>query len=363
VSTAHTPKSAPRPSRLMLALVAAIALILGDGSATFGESSSHVQTQDGQITFARQMSDDEDSGHTTYVVDPDGAHLRALASPADFPRWSPDGTRLALGDMPCMFGGACAAVIVNIHNAKARTLPDPAPEKFDLFYGCTVWSPGGDRLACGGEGSAPGVSGIYTVRATDGRGLTEVLSCADGCGPADYSPDGRHLALVADDAQGITQLYTVRLDGTGLHQLTSSDVPVNADSSASWSPSGNRLLFSRAPADGHRRAIFEVNADGSEQHQVPIPRCGGATDVDDSLGCFGPSWSPDGSKIAFCQFDSGTGLSDVYTVDADATHRHQVTHDTSGLPLTSTDWGTRKDQGARPHSHGGDGPRESLAAR
>src|SRR5436190_20126980 len=114
---ANAATNASRPWRLvLLALVAALTLTLSVVSTTFGETRPHRHAQNGQIAFARQVSEDEDSGHTTYVVDPDGGHLQAKASPADFPRWSPDGRRLAVGDMPCMFGGACAAVIVNVRN-------------------------------------------------------------------------------------------------------------------------------------------------------------------------------------------------------------------------------------------------------
>jgi Tol biopolymer transport system component len=332
---------ATRPLRLVLALAAAIAVSVSGVPASLA-TAAHGDADRGQIAFARQVSDDPDSGHTTYIVDPDGRHLQAVASPADFPRWSPDGSRLALGDMPCMFGGACAAVILNVRSGNARTLPDPAPESFDQFFGCTVWSPDGERLACGGVSSAPGKSGVYTVRAGSGTGLTRVLSCDNECGPADYSPSGRRLALVGDDDGGLTQLFTVRLDGTGLRQITYFDVSIDGDSSASWSPTGNRLLFSSAPDGLHRRAIFEVNADGRDLHQVPIPRCGGAIDAEDALGCFGPSWSPDGERIAYDQFDPTTGIQDVYTVDPAGTHPFQVTHDTSGLPITTTDWGTRE---------------------
>ena len=325
--------------RLLGASIVAMLAAFGVLSSA-GPVPAQAGGQNGQIAFAREASPPA-NGHVIYVVNPDGSGLQQVAAPADFPRWSPDGSRLALGDMPCMFGGACAAVILNVDSGATTTLPDPTPGQFNQFFGCGVWSPDGARLACGGLGDAPGVSGVYTVRSNDGGGLTKVLSCDNECGAADYSPDGKQLVLTGDDSNGQTQLFVVRLNGTGLHQITfSDDTPVTGDSGASWSPSGDRILFTRRPATDHRKAIFEVNADGRNLHQVPIPGCGGAFADPQSVACIGASWSPDGTQFAFVALSDKTAVQNVYTANADGTQPSQVTHTRNGLQVTSTDWGT-----------------------
>ncbi len=333
-----------RPRRaLMLATMAVVAaaLAVSGASPTAAHTSTTGHAHNGQIAFARQASDDPDAGHITYVVDPHGAHLRPVANPGDFPRWSPNSRLLALGDMPCEFQATCAAVLVTVATRETNTLPVPAPGLFDQFFGCTVWSPDGKRLACGGLSSSPGTSGVYTVRADNGGDLRKVLACSNECGPADYSPDGRQLVLIGNDSQGLTQLFTVGLDGRGLRQITHSDIPVDGDSAASWSPTGDHLLFSRQPDELHRRAIFEVNADGTDLHQLPIPGCGGAFDAENSIGCFGPSWLPDGKKLTFGHNDAATGAQNIYTAHADGDHPRPVTRDMSGLGVTTPDWGSR----------------------
>jgi Tol biopolymer transport system component len=307
--------------------------------ATAGPVPAKAAGPNGQIAFAREATP-PDSGHVTNVVNPDGSGLRSVAEPADFPRWSPDGSRLALGDMDCMFGGACAAVILNVDTGATTTLPDPTPARFDEFFGCTDWSPDGTRLACGGLGDAPGTSGVYTLRSTDGGDLTEVLACDNECGPADYSPDGRQLVLTGDDSNGQTQLFVVGITGNDLQQITFSDSAVDVDSGASWSPRGDLLLFSRHPDADHRRAIFEVDADGTDLHQVPVPGCGGAFADPTSVACFGPSWSPDGTRFAFARASAKAHVQNIYTVNADGTDPRQVTRKSSGLEVTNPDWGT-----------------------
>jgi Tol biopolymer transport system component len=286
----------------------------------------------GRIAFARQATPAiEDQGHVVYTVDPDGTHIQELAEPADIPRWSPDGTEIAIGDAGCMFEGACSAVIFNADSGSSRVLPNPRP---DLFVFCNVWAPDGAKLACGGLGDAPGVSGVYTIRSSDGGGLTQVLSC-DECGPTDYSPDGKRLLLGLGG-----QLFSVKLNGSGLRPITPAGTPVDTEGGPSWSPRGDQILFGANADPDHRRSIFIVNADGTGLHQVAIPGCGGALSDPTSISCFHPGWSPDGTKVVFVRASAMFNVQNIYTANADGSGLFQVTHNSSGLEAVYPDWGT-----------------------
>jgi hypothetical protein len=303
----------------------------------------------GRIAFARQTAP-PGNGHVSYTVNSDGSHLQQLfAGHSDFPRWSPDGTQVSLGDMDCQFDGTCAAVIVDPDTGGTRVLPNPDPTQFSGVF-CDTWSPDGARLACGAGGDAAGVSGVYTIRSSDGGGLKKIVSCdvfgpGAECGPADYSPDGGQVLLMGPDQNDETELFLVNLNGSGLHQITPDGTLVDGnDVIASWSPSGNQILFGGHTDSDHRRSILIVSADGTGLHQVPIAGCGGPSSAPTSIACFDPGWSPDGTRIVFSQASVSSGgftVTNIYTANPDGSHVVQVTHASGGLEVTAADWGTQ----------------------
>jgi Tol biopolymer transport system component len=132
-----------------------------------------------------------------------------------------------------------------------RAHPQPDP-KLELFCGGS-WSPDGDRISCEGFGvDDPSLSGIYTIRTSDGGGLRRITSNPDGFdAPGDFSPDGERLVFtrfVDDEPVGApdgsmivftrsswttpvssSPLYIVNRDGTGLLQVTDGDADDNPD--------------------------------------------------------------------------------------------------------------------------------------
>ena len=98
---------------------------------------------------------------------------------------------------------------------------------------CDPWSPDGTRLACGLFSEATGNS-VYTIRSSDGGGLKKVVSCdaispGAECGPNDYSPDGKQLLLEGPDQNGEAELFVVKLNGSGLRQLTPTGTRFEGD--------------------------------------------------------------------------------------------------------------------------------------
>ena len=124
----------------------------------------------GQIAFAR--FDATLGDQVPYTINPDGTHQRQISTPivtGELPRWSPDGTRLAI--LCC--NEISVALIVNPDTGSTVSLPNMDP---DLFYGCNVWSPDGTHLACEAGFIDPSRQGIYTIRSSDGGALTQITS-------------------------------------------------------------------------------------------------------------------------------------------------------------------------------------------
>jgi TolB protein len=290
----------------------------------------------GQIVFVRfdpLLPSSLEEPKFIYTVNPDGSHEH-LVGEGDCPRWSPDGTRLAI----C--GGSGTAHIVDPDTGGFRVLSNPDP---NLELHCPFsWSPDGQRLACEGFGETdPSRTGIYTVRSSDGGDLTRVTSNPGGDDiPGDYSPNGKRLVFGRVDYPtdpAALGLYVVRLRDNQLRQIAPAGLP---SSFGDWSPQGNEIVFSQRVTPDARSSIWVVHADGSGLHEIPVqaqPACGGAYSDPGSQGCFGPRWSPDGAKIVFARGTSPDSDSNIYTVNADGTNLTQLTH---GGADSSPDWGT-----------------------
>ena len=318
-----------------LILIAALAGMVAAVALTALPAAAKPPGANGQIAFARF---DATLGDTVaYTINPDGTNQQQVFSPtvtAELPHWSPDGSRIA--DSCC----GLAAFIVNPDTGSNVQLPMTDP---DLFYACNVWSPDGRHLACEAGFIDPSRQGIYTIRSSDGGGLTQITSNPGGDDiPDSYSPDGKRLAFTRQNPDGSLTLDTVKLDGTGLLQLTPTGMDIQFGTGA-WSPQGNDIVFSAQASDSVAGSIWVVHADGSGLHQLPIPACGGPFSDPNFNYCLEPAWSPDGKKIVFSLFIAATAQREIYTVNADGTGLFQVTHGVSTVPgegAEAPSWGT-----------------------
>ncbi len=143
---------------------------------------------------------------------------------------------------------------------------------------------------------------IYTVN-RDGTGTTRLTNYDAYTAEAVLSPDGKKIVFTSLK-DGDLDIYTMNVDGSDVRRLT--DVP-GYDGGPWWSPDGTKIIYrAHHPKDAGELAqyqellaqglirpskveLFVMNADGSDQRQVTA--LGGAN--------FGPSWSPDGTKIIF----------------------------------------------------------------
>jgi len=68
--------------------------------------------------------------------------------------------------------------------------------------------------------------------------------------------------LFVSDSSGTMQLYSMKLDGTDVKQLTDDpDFPIT---DAKWSPDGNKIALT-SPMGRNGATIFIVNADGGNK--------------------------------------------------------------------------------------------------
>jgi Tol biopolymer transport system component len=321
-------------SRIFTLATTMMLVFLGTGGPAHGKTPG----PNGQIAFAGFSHTLGDS--VTYRVNPDGSNQQQLffGAPSGFPNWSPDGTKVSIGTACADGTETCAATIVDVDSGTFVQFKWPDPT---LETDCGVWSPDGARLACLGLGvTDPSRNGIYTIRSSDGRGLTRITSNRGGeDDPGDFSPDGNRMVFARSNEDGPVGIFVVKLNGSGLRRITPPGFLVDDEPfGGRWSPTGNQILLTTRTDAEHRLAIWIVRADGSGLHKLPItPACGGAFSDPKSVSCFEPGWSPDGTKIVFTRISANGTQKNIYIVNADGSGLTRVTN-TGGA--SQADWGT-----------------------
>lgn len=194
-------------------------------------------------------------------VDAAGGDMGALfvvGGHDNFPAWSSDNRLAYWSDL----GGSRAGIRINgwtfIDNVFCRqTRPAWSPDDQFLVVSLVISST---------------EHGLYRVNLDDRR--TFLIHRGEGTrndelllNPA-VSPDGTSLAFSKElpviGGRGRTELWTVRLDGTGARRLTSG--PRIDDDFPTWSPDGSQILFTRGL--GEQARLFIIGANGENLEPV-----------------------------------------------------------------------------------------------
>ena len=193
-----------------------------------------------------------------------------------------------------------------------------------------TWSPDGSRIAFVNRDAATPSGSIWTASAdgsnpallTDGEG-----QCPDGIFHPDWSPDGTKLAVICypDPAGKQGSVATFDLATKTVTRLYTVSWPEHLDAAPSWSPDGSMLAFGILHWDPTDQFI-----DGSLV--AVVPTSGGdarrLTDLDTNMTS--PDWSPDGSQLVMHSNELGNmhttdQPSNLYLIKPDGTGQRQIT--------------------------------------
>ena len=282
------------------------------------------------------------------------------------PRWSPDGRHVAFARV--LEPGVVAILLVNASGGSERNLGELFPRisiitNFDL-----AWT-GDSKYILAAAGRAVGQpSHLLRVSVETGevRTIFNAEAGSAGYNSLDVSPDGRRLAASRDD-QGTTSVDIFDLSGDS-NVANQRHFRQTAAGAVRWAPDSRDLLFRisannpsplfRMSAEtgavtpllwtgvgathpaisaGAGRLVFTRNHRDTNIWRLAVgsePRPTPEKIAVSSFREVAPSYSPDGTRLAF--HSNRSGLVQIWIANADGTGARQLTSSVTPLSTTGT---------------------------
>jgi len=263
-----------------------------------------------------------------YTIEADGTGGRFLRSEPncqdEYASYSPDGSSITFRrtyfhtpsetDVAGMY-------VMDLYGGQLTNLSVVSNPNPDTDRSATAaWSPDGQWILF--NSYRDGNYEIYKMR-SDGTGAVNLTNDPGSDRYGCWSPDGRQIAFVSSRS-GWSEIWAIDADGGNPHQITC--LPELATKRyPDWSPDGSTIVFEGGPESSEGSEIYSVRVDGTDLQQLTsFP----------SDGKSYPRWSPDGSKIAFNASWSGVffGQTLPYVMDANGGNCYRMVPDYVYVP-------------------------------
>ena len=168
---------------------------------------------------------------------------------------------------------------------------------------------------------------IYVMDADGGNPRRLTNNPAKDLAPS-WAPDGKRIAFISDrdghphrvPGWFTSEIYVMDADGGNPRNLTNHP---SDDRSPSWSPDGTRIAFQsyRDNDRNHNIEIYVINADGSNLQRI----------TNNLIADEDPAWSPDGERIVFSSAREGHVVhnlditDEIYVMNADGGNQRRLT--------------------------------------
>lgn len=150
---------------------------------------------------------------------------------------------------------------------------------------------------------------IFTME-VDGKNKKQLTSGRNEYWMPAFSPDGKKIVYVSRLSDKM-DIYFMNVDGSNQMQLTTSGINM----APSWSPNGTQIAFAHAEGVGTVLNIWVMNADGRGKRAL-------TTSLNENNNV--PTWSADGQKIAFTS-NRNRGRYQLWSLDLNTSILTQLT--------------------------------------
>ena len=263
--------------------------------------------------------------------------------------WSRDGNFFAL---PAQHGGRDDLVVFDMNRHRVYRRIEVA------VSGITnpTWSPDGTRLAF--TGLSEGMSNLFVVDA-DGTGLRRLTEGRAAALHPSWSPDGRTIAFVTDTGpqSNFAELRAGPLSialydvATGGIELLPGMVETNIN--PQWSPDGTSIAFVSDRTGVANVFLYEIAERRIYQLTNVFSGVSGITNKSPAI-----SWAPDADRLAFTYYENGEFT--VYTVDDPRSLKGDPYHTPASTEIIAAPPDPSSTNGAEPQTPP-ELPRPSLA--
>jgi len=271
-------------------------------SLNSGFLSSPPQSNSTKIAF----SSNRDGTAQIYSMNSDGSGALRLTNDAandEYPRWSPNGSRIVFqSDRDNVFSGMADIYVMNTDGSGQSRLTNDANDD-----GAPAWSPDGSKIVF--QSVRNGVNYQIYVMNADGSGQVNVSNSAANDTQPSWSPDGTKIAFASDrDHSGSASVYVMSSAGANQTRLTFAEAPYT-DDQPSWSPDSSKIAFTSTrnsttdtwtETDDDGNVINRTRVNINKEIYVMSANGFGQTRLTNTLeNDESPSWSGDGTKIVF----------------------------------------------------------------